>query len=165
MELTIYRKNISKNYHATSDGKVYSTRTNKQIEGGYNRRYLRCKVDGTSYHTHRLIAKTFLPNPNNLPQVNHKDGNKHNNSVDNLEWCTAQHNVQHAVDTGLNKGAKSGEYSNLSKISNDTLRYVKSIHKPFSKEFGTRALAKKYGVNDCWLSSVLNGNRRDIEWN
>ena len=52
---------------------------------------------------HRIIAKTFLSNPNNYPQVNHKDGNKKNNCVDNLEWCTSKQNNKHAFDTGLNK--------------------------------------------------------------
>lgn len=60
----------------------------------YNNKQRRCFV-------HRLIALTFIPNPNDLPQVNHKDGNKKNNHVSNLEWCTCAHNIQHAIRTGL----------------------------------------------------------------
>lgn len=52
---------------------------------------------------HRLIAQTFIPNPNNLPQVNHKDGNKQNNNVNNLEWCDNSYNQLHANRMGLNK--------------------------------------------------------------
>jgi len=50
---------------------------------------------------HRLKAQAFIPNPNNLPCINHKDGIPLNNSLDNLEWCTHQYNMQHAWDTGL----------------------------------------------------------------
>ena len=50
---------------------------------------------------HRLVAEYFLPNPDNLPCINHIDGNKLNNHIDNLEWCTYQYNMQHAVRTGL----------------------------------------------------------------
>ena len=67
--------------------------------------YLRvcfCINNIKSYHyIHRLVAGKFIPNPNNLPQVNHIDGNKHNNDVSNLEWVTAKENMVHAVDTGL----------------------------------------------------------------
>lgn len=54
-----------------------------------------------TYAVHRLVALVFLPNPDNHPQVNHKNGNKLNNHVDNLEWCTVSQNIQHAYDNGL----------------------------------------------------------------
>lgn len=53
------------------------------------------------WRVHRLVANAFLPNPNNLSQVNHKDGNKQNNSADTLEWCNQSSNMKHAYINGL----------------------------------------------------------------
>ena len=58
--------------------------------------------EGGQISVHRLMALAFIDNPNNYPIVNHKDGNKWNCSISNLEWCTASENCQHAIDTGLN---------------------------------------------------------------
>lgn len=65
--------------------------------------YVMLSVNGKIYsrYVHRLVAITFLPNPNNYKEVNHKDGNKYNNSVENLEWCDHSYNGKHAYRTGL----------------------------------------------------------------
>lgn len=90
-------------------GKIISPNTN-------NRGYLYlCLCKDNNHHwfakVHRLIAMTFLPNPNHLSDVNHKDGDKLNNKVDNLEWCSHSENQKHALRTGLNiKPYAAGRY-------------------------------------------------------
>lgn len=59
--------------------------------------YLIVRVNGKAYQSHRLIAETFCPNPDSLPQVNHIDEDKTNNCAENLEWCTAKHNILHGT--------------------------------------------------------------------
>lgn len=63
-----------------------------------------CKGKNTgrqNKRVHRLLAEAFLPNPNNYPHINHIDGNKLNNSLDNLEWCTSKHNTNHSIIMGF----------------------------------------------------------------
>lgn len=82
----------------TIKGKILKQRLDKD---GYYQVNLYYNGLETTKKVHRLIALTFLPNPNNYPVVNHIDGNKTNNHISNLEWCTVSYNTQHAYDNGL----------------------------------------------------------------
>ena len=72
-----------------------------QISYNNSKGYGRIKLPVGTFSIARLVAELFIPNPNNLPQVNHKDGNKYNNCVDNLEWVTNKQNLDHAQRKGL----------------------------------------------------------------
>lgn len=101
---------------------------------------------------HRLVAKLFLDNPNNLEFVNHKDGNKANNSVDNLEWCTRQQNETHAYSTGLkNSTGSANKMAKLTETSAIEIKYCTD---------------KSYD-NKMLLSDRFNVHRATIEriWN
>lgn len=87
-------------YAATSCGKIWSYRSKKFLKPRRQRDgYLLINLykDGvqTTYQLHRLIARAYLKNPSNLPQINHIDGNKLNNSISNLEYCTGSYNQLH----------------------------------------------------------------------
>ena len=70
-----------------------------QLMNGYYKVVLYKNNYRTTLGVHRLLALTFIPNPDNLPQVNHKDENKLNNSIDNLEWCTCEYNCNYGTRT------------------------------------------------------------------
>ena len=89
-------------YGVTKDGKVYSFRTKKFLKpavdkGGYLYVCLTNNKTKKTYLSHRLVALTYIPNPNNYPQVNHKDENKQNNHISNLEWCTNKYNCNYGT--------------------------------------------------------------------
>lgn len=91
-------------------GKVQKGQLDKN---GYVR--VRLSVSGvkSTHKVHRLVAKAFIPNPDNLPQVNHIDGNKQNNCKDNLEWISNSDNQIHAISTGLKVPKKGKEHQNF----------------------------------------------------
>ena len=90
------------------------------------------------YTVHRLVAEAFIPNPNSLPQVNHIDGNKTNNRVDNLEWCTNGYNEKHAYKLGLkskNCGSKNGMAKSVLQfdLNNNFINEYKTIEEAHRK--------------------------------
>lgn len=98
------------NYEVSNTGKVVNNNFNrkgvrKEMTYKNNRGYLAVSLfrngNGKDITVHRLVAQEFIPNPNNLREVNHIDGNKENNNVDNLEWCTREENLEHAKNSGL----------------------------------------------------------------
>ena len=95
---------------AYSNGTLVNTKTGKEVFGSFTGRYHLIKantdLEGKCQFKHRLLAKVFIPNPDNLPGINHKDGVKTNYAISNLEWGTQQENVEHAVANGLIKYVK-----------------------------------------------------------
>jgi hypothetical protein len=113
------------------------------------------RKDNKTYnlYVHRLVAETFIPNPNNYPTVNHKDGNKQNNSVENLEWCSYSDNNQHAYDTGLHK---RGSAHYLSKLTEDDVIRIKSMY--FVDNVSIPEICKQFqNVVRATIYDIING--------
>ena len=97
-----------------------------------------CKNGKTrTFKVHRLIAEAFIDNPNNLPIINHKDGNKLNNSIDNMEWCDYSHNNKEAYKQGLKESnlkwivelnKRKRKKVNQYDLNNNFIKQYKSVH-------------------------------------
>jgi hypothetical protein len=98
--------NGSEGYIVSSHGRLMNNKNKMFLGNTGEQGYVRVSVNEKLYRMHILVAQAFHENPNNKPHVNHKDGNRSNNHVDNLEWCTHSENMQHAYDTGLNPRRK-----------------------------------------------------------
>lgn len=114
-----------------------------------------------------LVAKAFIPNPNNLPEVNHIDTNKNNNSVGNLEWCTKTYNQRHAWKSGCKEKVRKvrsmlskqqqGELSPYHKL---TAKDVLSIrYKYIPRQHSLRMLAKEYNVSHSAILDIIKGKQ------
>ncbi len=146
-------------YEIDRQGNVYSCVTTTSRRKGLIKTYIdsgyvKVGLTDTNHvrknrYIHRLVAQTFIPNPNNLPEVNHIDGNKLNNHVENLEWCTSKENQKHAYREHL----QIPKYK-LSAVQVDEIR---KLYVPKSKEFGTVALAKKFNVCQSTIYKIVKG--------
>lgn len=117
---------------------------------GYNLITLTKNKIQKSYRVHVLIGQHFVSNPNNLPQINHLDGVKTNNHYKNLEWCTAQHNITHAIESGLRNNG--GENCHLSKLNEDEIIKIREL----KGEYSSRIIGGMFGVSGSAIRSILN---------
>lgn len=108
---------------------------------------------GKKIYVHQLVASIFVPNPENKTEINHLDGFKLNNHVDNLEWVCSTDNKLHAVKIGL---MKSGSEHVLAKLTAEQVRYIRQVYIKGDSEFGGQALAKKFCVSRSTIQSVVN---------
>lgn len=114
----------------------------------------------SEHFIHRLVAELFIPNPENKPCVNHIDGNKLNNSVENLEWCTHSENELHSLyKLGKINNLKPcyGERSHFAKLTNAQVSWIRNNHEPWNKTFGSRPLGKLFGVSDNLIRDCVYG--------
>ena len=142
------------NYDVYTDGEIFSHRLNRfskqhKTKKGYK---LIC-MDNHTRQVHRVIAETFIPNPNNYPCINHKDCNPCNNNVDNLEWCTYQYN-----NTYGNRLEKSSAKHRNGKNSKKVYQY--DLNGNLIKIFPSASEAGRQGFNQGHVSSVCRGNTK-----
>lgn len=154
--------------HAISeDGIIIRIKTRKIIKSALDKKgySIICLQNKKTFKVHRLVAKYFVPNPNNLPQVNHIDGIKTNNHYSNLEWCTNTENRNHAITSGLwkNIGTKvsqlqKGENNSSAKL---TEREILEIYKDKKSGKSHSEIANKWNISSGHVSFIVNGK----SWN
>lgn len=159
-------------YQVSTTGRVKSlARLIKKEKGTWNlkERILVANVDCLGYHRagfsqrkqrkyfgiHRLVAEAFIPNPDNKKEVNHIDGNKSNNHVNNLEWATRSENMKHAVDNGLVTHLKKSSDNKKKKI------YQFNRRGELIKVFNSLGEAsEETGVSKAYISQLCSGTRK-----
>lgn len=142
-------------YKVSNDGYVYSEKTRRILNRINNNKgyyHICLTVDGKMQYQllHRLIAEAFIPNPEGKPFINHIDGNKKNNKIENLEWVTNQENIRHAFEIGLMKGRPSNRKKAILQIDKDT----KQVIKEYSSQLEA---SKELNIHVGSLSQCLNG--------
>ena len=144
-------------YSVDTNGTVVNETSGKVLKGTKitkSNRYVKIILD-RRYLLHRLVAETFVPNPNNYTQVNHIDGDRSNNAASNLEWTSPRQNMKHAYRTGLK--SNTGEMNPISVLTEDVVVNIWKLsqtgHKP-------AAIIRLLKLNVCrgTVSKVTNGH-------
>ena len=142
------------NYEISSLGNLRNIRTNpnhllkKEVDkNGYERISLWYEHKTRTFQVHRLVAQVFIPNPDNLPCINHKDNNRTNNCVDNLEWCTYSYNNNYCYNQNRNPHKK---------LSNENVEFIRNNKGTISYT----ELAKQFNVSIGLISDIINNKKR-----
>ena len=144
----IIMKNGIKRFHK---GKIRNTKFNNR---GYEMVTISVSGKEKTCLIHRLVAMTFIPNISSLPEVNHKDNDKSNNCILNLEWITSKDNHAHAVKEGFRN--QSGQNGINSKLKNEDVIKIRKLYN--RKSFNQRELAEIFDVSQSSIGRII---RRD----
>ena len=151
-------------YQVSNTGKVRDLKNHIKPVYKNNKGYecLSLYYNGKTYHptVHRLVAKAFIPNPNNYDQVNHKDCNKENNNVENLEWCNQRSNYDEGIKTF--QYSKNEEHY-FAKLKNSDIPIIYELYK---LGFTRATVAKIFNVNHSSLEAIEKGiSYRELGYN
>lgn len=108
-----------------------------------------------AFNVHRIVAEHFVPNPDGLPQVNHKNGVKTDNRACNLEWCSPSQNTRHAFKSGLRVGPR-GEKNGRAKLTEDNVRAIKVL---LEQGLSYQKIANKYDVSKGTIAHIAKGRK------
>ena len=136
-------------YLVFSNGDVFNFNGKKMSPTIDKNGYLHGLLNGKNRLYHRVIAECFIPNPSNKPNVNHINGIKTDNRVENLEWCTYSENTLHAYQTGLEQ-KRIGVNNHNSKLTDDLIRYIRQSKK------SNYMLAKELNVDPSTIRDARN---------
>lgn len=150
-------------YLIYSDGRVFSLRRGKFLTprlsaDGYERVCLCDDAKRYEYRVHRLVAENFLDNPDNLPQVNHKDFNRRNNWLQNLEWCTNYENAHYSIDHnrkgfGNQKSMRNPENGQFTVVK--TYKFTNVFNNKSFTIIGLKNVAKQFGCSIKNVTAIL----------
>lgn len=157
-------------YQISNYGRVKNKKTDyilKPALGSWGYEFVQLCDKGreTSKCIHRMVAESFLDNPDNLPQVNHIDGNKRNNHIDNLEWVSCSQNIKHAFNTGLKKKKMGKENPLYGRCGIESTRHREvnkyDLEGNFIESYiSIREASKKNNINASNISSVCSGRKK-----
>lgn len=145
----------------SSAGSVMVTDTGEKAairDNGNGYKQVQIMRGGKRYtrYVHRLVAECFLENPRNLPEVNHKDGNKENNAVENLEWVTRSENMLHSYRTGLKPHTTPRQQAAARENG-------KKANVQQAKKDGWLKWSKTEAARECWLKNLSKARRKNNE--
>lgn len=146
---------LNTNYQVTECGEVYSKHSGKILKKelmnkGYYRVNINIDGETKKLYVHRMVALTYLPNPENKPQVNHKDSDRLNNHVDNLEWCTSSENNKHAYAEGNNEPLR-GSKANGAVLKEEQ---VLEIYHKMLKGVSLKQIHEETGIDKSTLGHI-----------
>lgn len=146
-------------YEVSDDGQVRAVSDSRILRTSVSRGYLTVSLKDAAggkprnHRVHRLVARAFVPNPNDKPNINHIDCNTTNNAAENLEWCTQAENLEHSRRLGRMPQCFRGVRNNRSKLSDENVRAVRALYAAGGRTL--LSIASEFGVSERAIGAVV----------